>query len=107
MDTTNESIALRNAAGVWYLLTPPMLAKAKVDDRQQAELTKRFRDDTAGFGLYAAPFAMIEIGRTGPGRQLAAGPGNRGLKASRWNGTGEAVEKTVAELGGFTTERIA
>jgi len=50
MTNTIESIALRDAAGVWYVLTSEMLHAAQASPEQQAELDAEFDGDTSGFG---------------------------------------------------------
>lgn len=59
--TTFDAVALRDAAGVWYLLTPEMLAQARAATEQRAVLEQQFGDDTAGFGVIINDLVPVEL----------------------------------------------
>jgi hypothetical protein len=54
-ETTTETVALRDQAGNWYVLTPEILVNARASAEQQAALDEQANDDTGGFAASWPP----------------------------------------------------
>jgi hypothetical protein len=81
-ETTNETMALRDQGGTWYVLTPEVLAMARATAAQQAALDEQVNADTSGFGIHQrdrqlpnlldAGRGTLPAGSNGPAAQTRA-----------------------------------
>ena len=61
--TSNESVAFRDEAGCWYVLTSAVLMKARATAAQQAHLEQQAGDNTTEYGVIINEFFGSPLGQ--------------------------------------------